>query len=362
VSEVPITRIRVGAESSGYDVLVGEKLLHELPSQLGDGVVRVAVVHSPAVTALAVSVREILDRAGMRTVLAPVPDGEAAKQADVIVALWSLLGEHGFTRSDAVVAVGGGATTDSAGFAAATWLRGVRLVNVPTTLLGMVDAAVGGKTGIDTDQGKNLVGAFHPPVGVVCDLSVLATLPEPEFVSGMAEVAKAGFIADPEILRLLDDDLAGARTPKGPHTRELVERAIAVKAAVVSRDLREDGLREILNYGHTLGHAIERVEQYRWRHGDAIAVGMVFAAELSRLAGRLTPDVVARHRAVLGSLGLPLTYRADAWAELDRTMRLDKKSRGDVLRFVVLNGIANPGILAGPDSGLLEAAYAEVAA
>jgi 3-dehydroquinate synthase len=271
-----------------------------------------------------------------------------------------LLGRSGFTRSDAVVAVGGGATTDLAGFVAATWLRGVPVVHVPTTLLGMVDAAVGGKTGIDTAEGKNLVGAFHPPAGVLCDLGTLATLPAQDYVSGLAEVVKAGFIADPEILALVESDPAGAARADGPHTRELVERAVRVKARVVSADLREAGLREILNYGHTFAHAVEKVESYRFRHGEAVAVGMVFVAEVGRLAGRTSPELVARHRAVLTAVGLPTAYRGDRWAVLLDAMRIDKKSRGDLLRFVVLDGLAQPGILEGPDPALLEAAYAEV--
>src|SRR5690606_24756148 len=167
---------------------------------------------------------------------------------------------------DVVVGVGGGATTDLAGFAAASFLRGVRAVLVPTTLLGMVDAAVGGKTGINIPEGKNLVGAFHPPSGVLCDLATLVTMPREDYVSGLAEIIKAGFIADPKILDLVEDDPRGAASPAGPHTRELVERAVRVKADVVSADLKESGLREILNYGHTLAHAIEKAEDYRFRH------------------------------------------------------------------------------------------------
>ena len=216
----------------------------------------------------------------------PVPDGEQAKTVEVAAELWSALGRYGITRSDAVVGVGGGATTDLAGFVAATWLRGVQVVLVPTTLLAMVDAAVGGKTGIDTPEGKNLVGTFLPPAGVLCDLATLAGMPRADYVAGLAEIIKGGFIADPTILMLIEDDPEAAGTPEGPHTRELVERKIQIKADVVGADLRESGLREILNYGHTLAHAIERVEDYRIRHGEAVAIGMVYAAELSRLAGR----------------------------------------------------------------------------
>jgi len=177
----------------------------------------------------------------------------------------------------------------------------------------MVDAAVGGKTGINTAQGKNLVGSFHPPVGVLCDLAVLASLPAADLTAGMAEIVKAGFIADPVILDIVEradgsEGLVVTRTD-GPDLRELVERAIRVKAEVVAADLKELSLREILNYGHTFAHAVELVESFTWRHGDAVAVGMVYVAELARLAGVLDASVVQRHRAVLTSLGLPTTYR-----------------------------------------------------
>jgi 3-dehydroquinate synthase len=356
------SRIRVGAGVSGYDVVVGEQVLGELAGLLGDGVVRVAVVHAEgaAVARVAAEVLGALEAAGLRAVLVPVPDGEAAKRAGVVTDVWSTLGRADFTRSDAVVAVGGGATTDAAGFAAATWLRGIRFATVPTTLLGMVDAAVGGKTGIDTAEGKNLVGAYHPPVGVVVDLATLATLPGPEYVSGLAEVVKTGFIADPAILDLIEAEPEAVRSGAGPHTRELVERSLRVKAAVVSADLRDSGPREMLNYGHTLGHAIEKVEGYRWRHGDAVSVGMVFAAELSSLSGRLDRASTDRHRSLLDSIGLPTGYRAGAWADLQQAMKVDKKTRGDTLRFVVLDSIAAPVILEGPDPAMLEAAYAQV--
>jgi 3-dehydroquinate synthase len=224
----------------------------------------------------------------------------------------------------------------------------------------MVDAAVGGKTGINTAEGKNLVGAFHPPAGVLCDLGTLETLPKHDFVAGLAEVVKCGFIADPAILALVEEDTEAAKRFDGPHTRELIERAIRVKADVVSGDLKEAGRREILNYGHTLGHAIERNERYQWRHGSAISVGMVFAAELGRLAGRLDDATADRHRTILQALGLPTAYDAHAWPKLLDTMRVDKKSRADVLRFIVLDGLAKPTVLEGPDPSLLVAAYSEV--
>jgi 3-dehydroquinate synthase len=277
-----------------------------------------------------------------------------------VAQLWDELGERRLTRNDAIVAVGGGATTDVAGFVAATWLRGIRIVQVPTTLLAMVDAAIGGKTGINTAAGKNLVGSFHPPAGVVVDLDVLEALPAEQWVNGMAEVLKAGFIADPAILELVEADLAGAAVPSGRAARELIERAIAMKVDVVSRDLKEAGPREMLNYGHTLGHAIERREGYRIPHGHAVAIGMVFAAGLAKAAGLLDGEALMRHKVCLAALGLPTSYDETAFPELLELMRIDKKARGSVLRFVVLDGIGKPVMLEDPDAVMLEAAYREV--
>jgi 3-dehydroquinate synthase len=289
-----------------------------------------------------------------------LPDAEAGKDLKVVGFIWEVLGRIGVGRTDAIVSLGGGAATDVAGFAAATWLRGVDIVHVPTTLLAMVDAAVGGKTGINTDAGKNLVGAFHQPAAVLVDLELLKTLPRNELVAGMAEIVKAGFIADPVILELIEADPEASVDPSGPVLSELIRRAVQVKADVVAADEKESALREILNYGHTLGHAIERRERYRWRHGAAVSVGLVFAAELARMAGRLDDACVRRHRDVLTALGLPVSYDAGALPELMKYMAGDKKTRSGTLRFVVLDGLAKPSRLEGPDPALLAAAYAEV--
>jgi 3-dehydroquinate synthase len=233
-------------------------------------------------------------------------------------------------------------------------------VLVPTTLLAVVDAAVGGKTAINIAEGKNLVGAFHPPAGVLADPAALASLPAEEYASGLAEVIKAGFIADPVILELIEVGPEAAGRPGGPHERELIERAVRVKAAVVSADLREAGPRETLNYGHTLGHAIERAEGYRIRHGAAVAIGMVYAAAVARLAGRLDETTGKRHRAILAAVGLPTGYRAGAWPRLREAMAVDKKARASALRLVVLDGLARPGILDDPPEDLLEQAYSDI--
>ncbi|HYN29235.1 MAG TPA: 3-dehydroquinate synthase [Dermatophilaceae bacterium] len=321
---------------------------------------RALVVHPGGLSSLGERVVRDLRAVGLDAHAAAVPDAETAKTAEVAAGLWGTLGRLALTRSDVVVGVGGGTVTDLAGFVAATWLRGVAVVQVPTTLLAMVDAAVGGKTGINTAEGKNLVGAFHEPAAVLCDLDLLATLPPADHVAGLAEVVKAGFIADPVILELVERDPAAAARWDGPVTAELVERAVAVKAAVVAEDLTESWLREVLNYGHTLGHAIEQVEGYRWRHGDAVSVGMVYAAELARLAGRLGDTDVQRHRSVLASLGLPVRYEPGRWEALEAAMRRDKKSRGSLLRFVVLEGIGRPARLEGPEQAWLRTAYQRV--
>ncbi|MFD0024130.1 3-dehydroquinate synthase [Streptomyces sp. NPDC058382] len=364
MTEQPPTRIQIAgsAGTDPYEVVVGRQLLGELPTFIGDRVKRVAVLHPEALAETGEAVRQDLAGQGYEAIAIQLPNAEEAKTVEVAAYCWKALGQTGFTRSDVIVGVGGGATTDVAGFVAATWLRGVRWIAVPTTVLAMVDAAVGGKTGINTAEGKNLVGAFHPPAGVLCDLAALDSLPVNDYVSGMAEIIKAGFIADPAILDLVEADPEGARTPAGPHTSELIERAIRVKAEVVSSDLKESGLREILNYGHTLAHAIEKNERYKWRHGAAVSVGMVFAAELGRLAGRLDDATADRHRAVLESVGLPLTYRGDQWPKLLENMKVDKKSRGDLLRFIVLDGLGKPTVLEGPDPAVLLAAYGEVSA
>ena len=357
------TVIKVTGQTPGenYDVVVGRGLLAGLPGLLGERVKRVLVIHPRALRLTGDAVREELATAGFTALTAEIPDAEEGKHIEVASFCWQVLGQNDFTRSDAIVAVGGGAVTDLAGFVAATWLRGVKVIHMPTSLLGMVDAAVGGKTGINTAEGKNLVGVFHPPAGVLADLDTLDTLPKNEMISGMAEVIKCGFIADPAILELIEKDPAAVADPRSDTVRELIERAIAVKARVVSEDLKETGQREILNYGHTLGHAIELAERYSWRHGAAVSVGMMFAAELARSVGRLSDADADRHRNILESLGLPISYRRDRWQALLDGMRRDKKSRGDLLRFVVLDGVGRPGILDVPDTSLLFAAYQEIA-
>jgi len=353
------TVIPVGGES-GYRVVVGRGVAAELRDALGSAVRKVLIVHAPTLGARAAALREELsDR--FEVLLAEVPDAEAGKRVEVAAFCWQILGQADFTRSDAVVGLGGGAITDLAGFVAGTWLRGVRIVQLPTTVLGMVDAAVGGKTGINTNEGKNLVGVFHAPAAVLCDLELLDTLPRNEILAGFAEIVKAGFIRYPEILDLIEADPDRATDPASPEFRRVVELAIHMKAEVVSEDFTEQGLREILNYGHTLGHAVEHAERYQWRHGAAVSVGLAFAAELGRLSGRLSDEVADRHKRVLDLLGLPTSYPAGRWNTLLATMQRDKKARAGQLRFIVLDDLAKPTVMLAPDQSLLFAAYQEIA-
>jgi 3-dehydroquinate synthase len=343
-----------------YDIRIGHGVRSALAQVLPADARKVLIVHPPTLAAHAEQLRASL-RPDREVLLAEIPDAEQGKRVEVAAFCWQIMGQSDFTRTDAVVGFGGGAVTDLAGFVAATYHRGVHLVNVATTLLGQIDAAIGGKTGVNLPEGKNLVGAFWPPAAVLCDLELLAGLSANERVAGFAEVVKAGFIWHPEILDLVEADPQAAVDPSSASFRRCVELAIGMKASIVGEDLREAGLREVLNYGHTLGHAIEHAERYRWRHGAAISIGMVFAAELSRLAGRLPDAAVQRHRDILESLGLPTSYRAGAWPQLLATMQRDKKSRGGMLRFIVLDDIARPTVLQAPDESLLFAAYQEVA-
>jgi len=345
-----------------YQVLIEHGVAALLPEFLG-GVERVAVIHPPSLAHVAARIVDLLDQ---QVVPIEVPESERAKTPAVLEHCWQSLAAAGFTRSDTVIGLGGGATTDLAGFVAATWLRGVRYIAMPTTVLAMVDAAVGGKTGLNLPAGKNLVGAFHEPFTVLGDLDYLDSLPDAELRSGFAEVLKCGFIADPQILADFEDDPAEAILPSARQAG-LIRRAVAVKAAVVSADLRErtsEGEqvgREALNYGHTLGHAIERNEGFTWRHGQAISVGMVFAAELAHRLDLIDADLVRRHRDVLSRAGLPTSYANGAWPELRSGISLDKKARGHSVRFVLLKGLALPAILADPAEDTMQEAYQAIA-
>lgn len=339
-----------------YTITIGHDLGDEVVAATGEAQ-RAAILHPPPLAARASALADMLADAGMSVHPVEVPDGEAAKTVKVLDRCWECFSEIGLDRTSVVLGLGGGSTTDLAGFAAATYMRGIRLIQLPTTVLGMVDAAIGGKTGINTPAGKNMAGSFYEPDAVIADLDALATLPADDIVAGLGEVIKCGFIADPEILRIVEDDPQRVTQPGSAELAEVIRRGAAVKAGVVAEDLTESNVREILNYGHTLGHAIEKREQYRWQHGRAVAVGMVFVAELARAAGTLHGDVADRHRAVLDLVGLPTRYDDGALPELIEWMGHDKKARDGRLRFVTLDALALPARLNDPDPALLELAY-----
>lgn len=348
------------AGPTGYRVHIDHDLNQSIADRaLATGASQVAVIHQPT---LADPVRElaaVLKERGLGVVLIDVPDAEAGKSLEVAGQCWDALGQVAFGRRDVVIGFGGGAMTDLAGFVAAAWMRGVRIIQVPTTLLAMVDAAVGGKTGINTAAGKNLVGAFHEPDAVFIDLDRLATLPADEIVAGSAEIIKTGFIADPVILERYEADPAACLRVDG-HLPELIARSVQVKADVVGQDLKESGLREILNYGHTFGHAVELRENYRWRHGRAVAVGLMFIAELAQINGLISADLVERHRAILTSVGLSTTYQAGVYEELYAGMTRDKKNRDGRIRFVALTGVGETTRLEGPEDQQLREAYRRI--
>ena len=349
-----------------YDVLIGHGILAELPRIVqetpGAGGGGVTIIHAKALADRARAAEAALTNEGLRVLSIEVPNGEAAKKARVLEYLWDRLGSFRLGRDGLVVGLGGGATTDLAGLAAATWLRGVPVVQVPTTLLAMVDAAVGGKTGIDTPAGKNLVGAFHPPAAVIADLEMLSTLPAAELRAGLGEVIKCGLIADSAILDRVLADPADCLTWDSPVLADLVARSVAVKAAVVGEDLTESGLREVLNYGHTYAHAIEKVTGYSWRHGEAVAVGCVFAAEIAHRNGNLSRDALALHRQSLEAIGLPTRFPEGEgrWEELKEAMMSDKKVRSGRLRLVLLDDIARPVRVQAPAESVLLSAHEAV--
>ena len=338
-----------------YTVVIGCEWSSTLLAEI-KGRTRIAVIvssaYSPDLSTLRSSDAEIH--------IFTVPDGEDAKNSSTLISLWNWLGAAGFTRSDLIVGIGGGAITDLAGFAAATWLRGIDWIAVPTSLAGMVDASVGGKTGINSDYGKNLIGAFHSPQKVIIDLEFLKTLSSRDFSAGMAEVIKCGFIADGQILVVADSiDLKDPITDTEA-LLELVSRAVAVKAKVVSADFKESFEREALNYGHTLGHAIEIFAKYQMRHGEAVAIGMVFVAELAFARELIDQSTLDLHRQLLTRFELPISFERQAWQKLAPLLALDKKARGNTIRFVALRGLGATVRLEDLSSAELDAAYERI--
>lgn len=350
--------VKVKAEHP-YSVFIANGAIEILAKSLGSAN-RAAIIFTRSVAKYVARAQEIIN---IPTLLIEVADQEAAKTVATLEDCWQTLAKEGFTRDDVVLGIGGGAITDLAGFVAATYLRSVDYISVPTTVLGMVDAAVGGKTGIDLPQGKNLAGAFYEPQAVIADLDFLVSLSPREIKSGLAEIIKAGLVCDSRIVELISTSPSCVQDVGSPEFEELVERAIRFKAGVVTKDLRERTStashigRELLNYGHTLGHAIEQYENYRMRHGEAVGLGMIFAAELAHQLCGLDRKIVCLHRELLAKIGLPTRYSQAPFDALRHLMSVDKKARGSKLRFIGLKDLGQPVLIEDPDEDALKESY-----
>jgi 3-dehydroquinate synthase/shikimate kinase/3-dehydroquinate synthase len=323
-------RVKVALDPP-YVVCVGRGILASAPElvKLPKGAEHACVISHPRIRRIwGAGLESSLRAAGLKVSWATFPAGEERKTFDTSARLLRAMARAGLHRGDVVFALGGGVVGDVGAFVASTYNRGIPVVQVPTTLLAMVDSSIGGKTGVNLPQGKNLVGTFHQPIGVVADLDVLATLPERELRGGLAEVVKYGFIADPPLVELVTrerDEIIG----RGEVLEAIVVRCAKIKADVVAQDEKESGLRAILNYGHTLGHAIEAASVggrgKRLHHGEAIAIGMVFAAVVARLNGTSKRDLVGDHVSAFEAAGLPTRVEGPSWSEVLDRMKLDKK-------------------------------------
>lgn len=337
----PIRRLPVSLGERSYDVVVGRDLVPRAAEliPIPPTVEIVGVVTHPELRTIADAVAAALGARAQSWVF-EVPSGEGSKSVAAAEALYGALADAGVHRGDLLVTVGGGVLCDLTGFVASTFNRGVAVAHVPTTLLAQVDAAIGGKTAVNLSAGKNLVGTFHQPLAVVCDVGVLESLPAAEFRSGLAEVVKHGLIADPGLLDLLQNRTTDILGRDLDLLEEVVARAAAIKARIVGADERERGVRAHLNYGHTFGHAIEHLHAGGMRHGEAVALGMMAAAYTASELGMLDEDGVATHRRALSAVGLPVTMELDIAALAPLWERDKKYSRG--VRFVLLAGLGEP--------------------
>lgn len=335
-------RVALAAESgdASYDVVIGRKLLADLPTLLSR--------HAPAHRYVVIAddqIERIYARRVASDLSAPLlsfPAGEGRKTRETWADLTDRLLAHHVGRDGCIVAVGGGVVGDLAGFVAATFLRGIPFVQVPTTLLAMIDASIGGKTAVNTTAGKNLVGAFHQPRLVLADLDTLDSLPAPQLAAGLAEAVKHGAIADAEYFAFLEREVANVTGRKDPALERLVARSVEIKAGIVAADERESGIRATLNFGHTIGHAVEAASGYSLLHGEAVAIGMAYEGRLAETLGIAEPGTTARLTELLGRYRLPVTRPPAASVDqLVSRMRNDKKARAGDLRFALLRAIGS---------------------
>jgi 3-dehydroquinate synthase/shikimate kinase/3-dehydroquinate synthase len=347
VEEVPPVRettlIRVAAPSRHYDVIVGADLIDRTAEYLfaPDDAEKAFVVTHPSLLEFAGRVAKSYEAQGLEAIVIEVPEGEHSKSVSAAARSYDLMNSERATRHDLVVGVGGGVVTDLAGFVASTFNRGMEVAHVPTTLLGQVDAAVGGKTAVNLAEAKNKVGTFHQPVGVLCDVETLQSLPDEEMASGLAEVVKYGLIADGWLLETVLHDADRLVRREAGLLCDVVAHSVAVKAEIVAEDEKDSGRRAVLNYGHTIGHAIESISEYRaFRHGEAIALGMMGASYIAQEMWGTSDDLVSAHSDALSAAGLPTSTALDPDA-IEEALARDKKYRRGV-RFVLLREPARP--------------------
>ncbi len=357
-AEVPgMMRINVPSPEGDYHICIGDGILNAAGTLLANrNLARgpVAIVTNPTLAELhAEALAASLRSAGYAPVLCVLPEGEQHKTLDSVASLYTQFIAGGLDRRSAVISLGGGVIGDMAGFAAASYLRGVPFVQIPTSLLSMVDASVGGKTGVDLPQGKNLVGAFKQPAVVIIDTGVLSTLPGEEFRAGLAEIVKHGIIGAPDLFQQLES--------VGPTSlSQLVRDAVQVKVDIVIEDPYEQGRRAVLNLGHTFGHALEQVSEYTIRHGEGVAIGMVAAAEMAAALGRCDPALVVRIRELLDRLGLPVSAPGYDVAAVRAAMGQDKKRQGKTIRFIIPQAVGDVTIIDNPGEEIVAAAIKKI--
>lgn len=345
-------------QNSKYKILIGYSIFSHLEKLFNsiNGINKIMMIYPESLKFIYKKIYSIFNNS-YEIIDFVVPERERAKSKKIVFQCWEKLGKHNFTRSDIIIALGGGSVTDVSGFIASTWLRGIKVILIPTSLLCMVDASIGGKTGINTVQGKNLVGSFYLPTFVIIDLSFLKTLPFNELKNGLAEIIKIGFIKDRNIISLIEKNIHSLLKYDLIILRKIIEKSVYIKSKITSFDFQENNNREILNYGHTLGHAIELVENYSWKHGDAISIGMIFAAKLSNKLGYLNKDILDKHHYILNLIKLPTSYSNSSWHNLFNAIKIDKKSRGDSIRFVILKNYEKPIVSKINNVNLLKEVY-----
>ena len=358
--------LHVDLASRSYPIYIGTDLLEQkalFEPHLKSSTTVFIVSNTTVAPLYAKTLTNTLTQLDKTVRLLELPDGESFKDWQHLQLIFDELLAHGADRQSMIVALGGGVVGDMAGFGAASFMRGIRFIQVPTTLLAQVDSSVGGKTGINHPLGKNMIGAFHQPVAVIADLNTLRTLPARELSAGLAEVIKHGAIADADFLDWIETNISALRACDTDAMAHAVLRSCEIKAAVVSADEREGGIRATLNFGHTFGHAIESGLGYgEWLHGEAVGCGMVMAANLSTRLGKISQADAERLKRIIEAMGLPITPPKLGAQRFMELMQVDKKTEAGQIRYVVLEGIGKARIQQAPDAAVIETLVATGAA